>query len=175
MPAVFGGSPVARPDSYEEVQAAVVRARMREAAGVVRGELARVDAKASTLLALVGAALAVVASTLTGRHGLPVPAVVIAWTGAGCLGTATLLLLAALRPRLAGGFGFVAYARTAPAGLLDAFTAPGDVDQAGDLVLLSALTLAKYQRLRTAVDTTVTGLLLVAVSAVLAAVLGGVS
>ena len=173
--AAISGDYVAQVDTRAGVERAVVLVRMREAAGVVRGELSRVDAKAATLLALVGAALAVVASTLTGWHGLAVPVLMVAWIGAGCLGVATVLLLAALRPRLAGNYGFVVYAKTTPTALFERFANLADLDQAHEVVGLSTLALAKFRRLRYAVDLTLAGLVLLSGSAVLAAALGGVS
>lgn len=136
---------------------------------LVRAELARVDAKAGLLLSWAGAALAVVITVTTAATSTTrVPAVALAglWAAAGLLGLAVAVLLLAVRPRIPriGGTGFVVHARAAsPAALLHTLTSADAASHvAADVWLLSRLAVAKYRRLRLAVDLLVVALLVLA-------------
>ncbi|MFI2577677.1 Pycsar system effector family protein [Streptomyces rochei] len=114
----------------------------------VRAELGRVDGKAFGLLALAGTALSAgLAVVGTGQlHG----AARAAATVAGALVLASAAALAdAIRPRLRGRFGFMAWAR---AGTLDEvlthFAAGGTERQAHELRALSRSVRGKYRRIQ---------------------------
>lgn len=66
--------------------------------GQVREELRRVDTKATTLLSVVGVALAGVVAL--GKSGMPVPALAALWFAALPIFGAVLVLLATIRPKL---------------------------------------------------------------------------
>ncbi|MEV6305867.1 Pycsar system effector family protein [Actinoplanes sp. NPDC051861] len=146
----------------------------------VRAELARVDTKASTLLALSGTALTVLLALLA-RTRLPGLAVAAGWLTAGLIATAVLLLALAIRPNLTGGHGLVRYARRDPAELCEEFHSIEQGDgqsrtdherrEAAALVALSRLAVAKYRRVRAAVDLLLAGLAGIALTAALAALL----
>ncbi|MEU7938566.1 Pycsar system effector family protein [Microbispora bryophytorum] len=144
-------------------------ADLHEQAALVRAELARVDAKAGLLLSWAGAALAVVITVTTAAISTThVPATALAglWAGAGLLGVAVVVLLLAVRPRIPriGGTGFVVHARAAsPAALLHTLTIADAAGQvAADVWLLSRLAVAKYRRLRLAVDFLIVALVVLA-------------
>lgn len=155
---------------------------MVEAEGTVRGELARVDGKASTLLALATGGLAVLAAAAPGRlPDLPVAAVVGVWVAGGLLAVTIGLLLAAVRPQLASQSGpipgtFVAFAAAGDAaavvGQVCEAVAGGQRHQAAVLRGLSQLTCRKYQRLRWACHLLLAALVVLAAAAVLAQVGG---
>ncbi|GAB3157647.1 hypothetical protein GCM10027290_59070 [Micromonospora sonneratiae] len=140
----------------------------------VRAELARVDAKASALLAVAGAALTVGLAVLA-RADLPVSAMVAGCVTVALVGIAVGLLACAVRPRLNGGYGLVHYAGSLPGDLLTEATLP-PLDTAAELarqlVWLSRTALVKYRRLRTAVDLLLAALVGTAATALLAVALG---
>ena len=138
--------------------------RLDDELTTVRAELARVDAKTSTLLGLagvlLGGGLAVLGSA---SHRLPVAAAVPAWTAAAAVGAAVVLLAVAVRPNLRGNFGFVRWCRSANAqALLAELTAETAADplagRAGQLRWLSVALLTKYTAVRRAVTLLVAGL-----------------
>lgn len=127
----------------------------------VRGELNRLDSKAATLIAVVGAVMAILTSQI-GRSALPVR-ITLAAAGLALTGAAVLLLVMVLRPRL-GSTGFCRWADTAPDEIQSLFRArPYRVAelQPADLHFLSVLVLRKQRWFRRAVDLVVLGLALV--------------
>ncbi|MGC5662736.1 Pycsar system effector family protein [Micromonospora sp. WMMD723] len=140
----------------------------------VRTELARADSKASTLMAVAGAAVTVGVAILarTDLPGLALAAGVVTVT---LVGTAVALLAGAVRPCLGGGHGLVRYATTAPGDLMAEATAPpltAAAERAHHLVWLSRTAVRKYRRVRTAVDLLLAGLVSTAFTAALALLLG---
>lgn len=117
-------------------------------------ELNRADGKAGILLGWVGAAVALVTAAVEG-HQLSVASAVLEWAGDALLIAAIVCLLAAVRPHLRDGTGWIRYAR------LDAQAAAREAEnittaateaaarRAGDLAQIAY---TKYLRLRIAVD-----------------------
>jgi hypothetical protein len=132
----------------------------------VHTELARVDAKAGTLLAVAGVALSVGLSVL-GRAHLPVAAAAAGWAAATAVGAAVALLAGAVRPQLGNDHGFVRLARLSREQLLDPID-PDPVDPA-QLIWLARLTVGKYTRVRWSVDLLRVALAATGLAAVLAA------
>lgn len=140
----------------------------------VRAELVRVDSKASTLMAVAGAALTVGVAVLA-RAGLPGVALAAGLVTVGLVGTAVALLACAVRPSLGGGHGLVRYATALPGDLMTEAAAPPLLaagEQAHHLVWLSRMAVCKYRRVRLAVDLLVAGLGGTAATAALALILG---
>ncbi|MFI6820537.1 Pycsar system effector family protein [Micromonospora sp. NPDC050187] len=140
----------------------------------VRAELVRVDAKASTLLTIAGTALTVGLAVLA-RAGLPAPALAVGAVTVAMIGVAVGLLAYAVRPSLGGSHGLVRYATALPGDLMTEAAMPAldlAAYRAHELVWLSAATLAKYRRVRTAVDLLLAGLVGTAATAGLALALG---
>jgi hypothetical protein len=143
--------------------------------GTVRGELGRVDAKASTLLALAGVLLGGGLAALASADPLPTAAAVPAWAAAATVGAATLCLAAAIRPRLDGDFGFLRWAGHNGAAavlthLIDEATPPGSplLDRSHELHCLSRAAYAKYVHVSRAVTLLIAGLGLGAVATAVA-------
>lgn len=122
----------------------------------VRAELARTDAKCSTLAGLTGAAAAFIA-TQTGRAPLPVRSL-LGLAGVLLVTAAIVLLVGVLRPRL-GSTGFRRYARMTSAQIDLHFRQPQS--PAEDLRVLSVICDAKNRLLRRAVDLTACGVALI--------------
>ncbi|SCL67909.1 Pycsar system effector family protein [Micromonospora eburnea] len=136
----------------------------------VRAELVRVDGKASTLMAIAGAALTVGVAVLA-RADLPTVATTAGVVTAVLVGTAVGLLAGAVRPSLAGGHGLVRYAAAVPGDLMTEASMPAmaaAADQARHLVWLSRTAVRKYRRVRAAVDLLLAALVGTAVTALLA-------
>ncbi|SCL43796.1 hypothetical protein GA0070606_0001 [Micromonospora citrea] len=146
----------------------------------VRAELYRVDPKASGYLqmagVLLGAGLAVLGGAGAGGH-LPTTAAVAGAATAAVVLTAVVLLLTASRPRLAGGYGFMAYADATDAQSVLARLAGGDTDQvaqmtpltrARELWWLSRAVRAKYAAIARAVPLLLAGYAGAAITAALA-------
>ncbi|SCL39216.1 hypothetical protein GA0074692_5283 [Micromonospora pallida] len=139
----------------------------------VRAELVRVDSKASTLMAVAGAAVTVGVAVLA-RADLPALAMAAGVVTVALVGTAVALLACAVRPSLGGSHGLVHYATAVPGDLMTEATAPPLVttaEQARHLVWLSRTAMRKYRRVRLAVDLLVAGLVGTAVTALLALIL----
>lgn len=142
----------------------------------VRGEMNRVDAKCSTLAALTGAAAAYTGS-LAG-HGPLAARTTAAAASLAFAGAVLVLLLAVLRPRLAGGIGFCRWAvmtTEAIAGQAENAGTPHgrrrEAQQAPEaLRVLSVITVGKYRRLRIAVDLAAAGVVLLAAGALAGAI-----
>jgi hypothetical protein len=150
----------------------------------VRAELARVDAKCSTLAALAGAAAAYTAGQAS--HGPAAVRGVLVAAGAVFTAAVLVLLLTVLRPRL-GSAGFCRWAGLSACEIgsratqLDDALAIGGIPAmeaaraarehtAHTLQTLSVITLTKYQRLRLAVDLAAVGVLLLAATGIAGAV-----
>ncbi|MEV0942461.1 Pycsar system effector family protein [Micromonospora wenchangensis] len=137
----------------------------------VRAELARADSKASTLMAVAGAAVTVGVAILA-RTDLPAPALAAGAATVALVGTAVALLAGAVRPCLSGGHGLVRYATAAPGDLMTEATAPpltAAAERAHHLVWLSRTAVRKYRRVRTAVDLLLAGMVGTALTSLLAA------
>lgn len=140
---------------------APIPAGLTAARDQVRDELRRADAKATTLLSLVGAALAGIIA-LAGRP-LPTPASVALWISAAPILASVLLLLAAIRPRLTDQptrGSWLHAAQTGPASLLKTYTHTEEsaLASAHDLCDLAAIAHAKYRRIQAAMTAFVIGL-----------------
>jgi hypothetical protein len=139
-----------------------------------RGELARVDAKAATLLTVAGVALTV-GLTVLGRTHLPAIAAVTGWLAVALLGTGVVLLALAIQPNLSGNHGFVRYAAAADGEQLLADVARERrtnrrplSDLADQLVWTARAARGKYLRVRYSVTLLLAGLAATAVTALLA-------
>ena len=137
----------------------------------VRDELRKADTKALGLLALFGATLAGVVAL--GKTDMSTPAAVVLHLAAAPIGAALVALLLTLRPNLAGHNGFLRWQayRHEPAAIVtdladDTTFAPTAL--AEELVHLSLLAVAKYQRIRHAVHLLLAGLALLALAVLLA-------
>ncbi|MFG3245020.1 Pycsar system effector family protein [Streptomyces sp. NPDC048187] len=130
----------------------------------VKAEITRTDTKTALLLAFVGAVLA---GTWTAARDLPltVPAVILGGLGLALLVGAAGLLLRSVRPNLGGRHGFPLWA-TLSAEEIGAAVA-GDL--AADVAGLSRIAVAKFTRLRRAVDLTMVGGALLIVAALVTA------
>lgn len=174
--------PPPRPGRPSPVGAGAAGSRAEPAlqAALVRldGQLTRVDGKASALLtlatALAGGALtvvAVLAAVLAAGHAVPAAAAVLAWAAAAALTAAVGTLLLVVRPAVASGAGFPAWAGLSLEQLLDHLTAGDTGNPATEVLFLSRLAVTKYRLVRRAVDLMTAGLALAAAGAVTAAVL----
>jgi Family of unknown function (DUF5706) len=137
--------------------------RLNEELGAVRAELTRLDSKCSTLAGLSGAALAFVATRVTG-HGPMLTKVPLVIAGVALAAAAVVLLATVLRPRF-GPTGFNRYAvmtATQIRALLETHTGDEDTDRARDLYILSSFARRKNRRLRLAVDLIIAAVALVA-------------
>ncbi|MEO3767686.1 Pycsar system effector family protein [Streptomyces sp. B5E4] len=113
----------------------------------VKAEIARIDTKASLLLALIAAVFAG-AWTVGSSAPLTVPAGVLGGTGVGLLVVAVALLLRAVRPNTRGGHGFPLWATLTP----DEIRTLLPDDQAADIANLSRIALVKFKAVGRAVD-----------------------
>ena len=136
-------------------------------------EMGRTDSKASTLLALTGAALALLVGGLTGRP-LPVSAAIAGWAAVAVVAAAVVVLALALRPSLRGTppGSLLAWAcgpDTVRAELADLVADPNLVidRQAAQVSVLAGLAVTKFRRLRLAVDLLLVALPLAALVPVL--------
>ncbi|QNP64466.1 Pycsar system effector family protein [Streptomyces genisteinicus] len=133
----------------------------------VKAEIARIDTKASLLLAFIGVVLAG-AATLAKDAKPSILAIVVGAAGAGVLLVAVVLLLRAVRPNLSGRpvAGFPLWA-----------TLTGDQvrnvlaeDRRGqDIANLSRIAVAKFLRLKRAVDCICVGGALLVLAALITA------
>ncbi|MGG8318114.1 Pycsar system effector family protein [Streptomyces lividans] len=132
----------------------------------VASEISRTDSKASLLLAFNGAALAGLASIAD--HDLPTPVKVAGTLAVLALGTAAVLLLLVVRPNLSGDdrASFPYWARLRDDD--DVRACMNSDTRAARIRVLSTIALAKFSRLRQAVNCTLAALGLLALAAVLA-------
>jgi hypothetical protein len=152
--------------------------RLAEELAAVRGELARVDGKCSTLAGLAGAAAAFTASQ--SGHGPLAVRAILAAAGVAFTAAVLVLLLTVLRPRL-GTAGWCRYAAMTAeqAGHLAEHGRHGSPECAvqaddfgpADLLALARIADAKFRRLRLAVDLLAAGVVLLC-AGMLAAALG---
>ncbi|SEC16818.1 hypothetical protein SAMN05428945_2213 [Streptomyces sp. 2224.1] len=128
----------------------------------VKAELARTDTKASLLLAFTGAMLAGAWTVATSVH-LPPAAVAFGSAGVAVLLVAATYLLRTVRPNLGGARpqGFPKWATLTPDEIRDALS---EDDRPEHIAALSRIAVAKFNRLRYAIDLTCVagGLLVVA-------------
>jgi hypothetical protein len=144
--------------------------RLQVAHEQARDELRRADTKATTLLSVVGAVLAGVVA-LTTREHVSIPAMAALWAAAVPIFAAVLVLLAAVRPKLAqfpipGTWLHATY--NGPAALLEASSPAAAQALAADVAVLGGIAVGKYRRIGSAVTLLVIGLGVLAVSLVLA-------
>jgi hypothetical protein len=150
-----------------------VGAVIEQAQADVNDQLRRADTKAAGLLPLFSGFLAGVVALST--RPMPVAAVVLLWLSAAPIAVAVLVLLHAVRPRFHDGdpFGFQRLVRFTgrPSELLTVLAQDTSATrQAVELSGLAAIVRAKYRRVRLAVDLLAVGLLLLAVSLAVTAV-----
>ncbi|MEV8311883.1 Pycsar system effector family protein [Streptomyces flavidovirens] len=128
----------------------------------VTGEIARTDSKASLLLAFTGAVLAGLASAADTQ--LPLVTKAFGTLAVLTLGAAAVLLLLVVRPRLGGTdrASFPYWAQLDEDEIRASMT--GDT-RAARIRVLSGIALRKYTRLRYAVDTILTALVLLTAAA----------
>lgn len=133
-----------------------------------RDELRKADTKVTTLLSLVGAALAGVVA-LTTRQ-VSILATVALWTAATPIFASVLVLLSALRPRLSNPTPgtWLDAALNGPSTLLAAPEMPSADRVALDTAQIGRIALCKYRRISRAVTLLFLGLSLLAVALVLA-------
>jgi hypothetical protein len=144
--------------------------QITEATEAVRAELARIEAQAATLLALFGAALAVVIAAA--QTGLTSSAAAFVWAAALPTGCAVSLLLWAVRPRFAPRLQLDAQRYAAYIERPDDLEAELAASSLGTaraqrLAVLSAHAVAKHRLVRYAIDLLFASLALLAVAAVL--------
>ena len=128
----------------------------------VAGEIARTDGKASLLLAFAGAVLA--GLTTLADHDLPTATKTLGALAVTALGAATVLLLLVVRPRL-GGHDRASFPYWARLDETEIHACMDDDTRAVRIRVLSTIAVAKYTRLRRAVDCTLTALALLASAA----------
>ncbi|MCX5529839.1 DUF5706 domain-containing protein [Streptomyces sp. NBC_00006] len=128
----------------------------------LQSDMARAEGKASLLLALSGAVLVALVSTVKDLH-LPAPAVAVGAVGGAALLASTVLLLLAVRPDL-GGPGWPSWSRLTREELNDCLARGYRVEH---LRYMAALARRKFLLLRVAVDCLLGGLGLLAAAVVL--------
>lgn len=142
----------------------------------VRDELRRADSKATTLLSLVGASLAGVIA-LSQREA-PGATQMLLWTSGSLIFAAVLVLLNAVRPRLAGDpvpGTWLHAAKVGPATLLESCGAETAVDDATTasathVCRLAQIAWAKFRSIQVGVTLLGCGLCVLAVSLLVGAV-----
>ncbi|HVV10549.1 Pycsar system effector family protein [Amycolatopsis sp.] len=133
----------------------------------VRDELRRADTKATTLLSVVGVALAGVIAL--GKAGMPAPALAALWLAALPIFGAVLVLLATIRPKLSQfptPGSWLDATLHGPGVLLEAGSYAAEV-AANDVCLLGHLAVAKHTRVKHAVNLLIVGGTVLAVALVL--------
>ncbi|KAB7833534.1 Pycsar system effector family protein [Streptomyces mobaraensis] len=138
-----------------------------DAVTMLRGELGRSDSKASLLLALTGAALAGIGSAAPSWIHLPAAAVTVGVVGALAFFAATVILLLAVRPTLAGT-GWPTWHKLTDTEL-EARLADGA--RMDEVRVLQAAARSKFARVQYAIGCALVGAGCLAVAAVLAAAL----
>ena len=130
----------------------------------LNGQIARCDSKASLLLALTGTSLAGVVSVAANARPAAA-ALTVGSLGAALLFTATMLLLAVVRPNTTGP----GWPRWPEMNDTELDAALHVIPRLPEARTLAALARRKYQGVRRAVDCTRAGLALLALAGVLAA------
>lgn len=147
---------------------------LRAEADAARAELARIDSKAAALTGWAGTGFAVISAAAT-ITTLPTAATAALVAGAGLLAAAVAVLLTVIRPSIPrrGGTGFVRIAALRDGEQLQELVSVDLAAQrrqaAAHVVRLSQIALAKYRRLRVAVDLLLTALVVLASTLPLAA------
>jgi hypothetical protein len=131
----------------------------------VRDELRRADAKATTLLSLVGAAMAGVIALA--NRDMTGAGVVLLWTSLVPIFASVVLLLVAIRPRLnphpvPGTWQYAA--RVGPVTLLETCQDAESMTTADHVCVLARIARAKYQRIAVAIALLLGGLATLMVS-----------
>ncbi|GAB3479594.1 Pycsar system effector family protein [Amycolatopsis cihanbeyliensis] len=145
--------------------------RLEMAHEQARDELRRADTKATTLLSLVGVALAGLIA-LTTRE-VSVAAIVALWAAVLPVAVAVLLLLSAVRPRLSqypppGTWLHAAY--EGPTALLEATSEAAQAQVAEHVCQLGSVAVEKYRRVSRAISALTCGLSVLLAALVLAVV-----
>jgi hypothetical protein len=143
--------------------------QLQQAHEQARDELRRADTKATTLLSLVGAALAGVVA-LTTRQ-VSVAALVALWLAFAPIFGSVMVLLSAIRPRLSQfptPGTWLDAVHNGPAALLEASSHAAMQVLAADTSSLGGLAVSKYRRIVAAVQLLAIGLSTLAVAMVLA-------
>jgi hypothetical protein len=144
-------------------------AEMPNGLGVARDhvldELRRADTKATTLLSLVGAAMAGVIALTNG--GITGTGAVLLWTSLAPIFASVVVLLTVIRPRLnrrpvPGSWLYAAH--VGPATLLETYGRVDSMLAADEVCILARITQAKYRRVALAVALLLTGLATLMVS-----------
>lgn len=133
----------------------------------VRDELRRADTKATTLLSVVGVALAGVVALA--KAGMPVPALAALWLSALPIFGAVLVLLATIRPKLSQfptPGSWLDATLHGPSVLLEAGSYAAEA-AAQDVCLLGQLAVDKHTRVKHAVNLLILGAGALAVALVL--------
>jgi hypothetical protein len=133
------------------------------ACATVAGEIARTDGKASLLLAFADAALA--GLTTLADHDLPTATKTLGALAVAALGTATVLLLLVVRPRL-GGHDRASFPYWARLDKTEIHACMNGDTRADRIRVLSTIAVAKFTQLRRAVDCTLGALALLALAAI---------
>lgn len=150
------------------MSAPMLPSRLDAETATVRGELTRIDSKAAMLLALGATALSGGLAVLGTGH-LSGRAVAAGWVAAGLVAGGVLVLGASVWPRLAGGFGFMAWAAaTGTDDLVRLMAASQRHYRVWELWQLSRAVRAKYMRIRCGMALMGLGLATAIVTAVLA-------
>lgn len=145
------------------------RVMLLEEITAVRGELARIDAKAATIVGLDGAGLLFSATAASAAGVSPVQAGLLLLASSTLALSALAVLIGAARPT-AGPTGLHRWAGMGTGDVLEALAGADEADHgARELVFLSTLAAHKYRAIRRGVDALVGGVLLLA-----ATVLAGV-
>ncbi|OIV37862.1 integral membrane plasmid transfer protein [Mangrovactinospora gilvigrisea] len=131
----------------------------------VKAEIARTDNKIGLLLAFIGAVLAGVWTVATGIHP-NTAAISTGAAGMAALAAAAGLLLRAVRPNLGGRVGFPLWATLTAHDIRAALE--GD-QRSQHIAALSRIAVAKFARLRRAVDLVCAGGLLLTAAALIVA------
>jgi hypothetical protein len=160
----------------DERDSILIAARLDAELAAVRAAEPRADTKAGQLQQLCsGLLLAGLALLSSGK--LSGPAAAFGWAGAALLGAAVVLLTAAVRPNLAGNFGFVRWARLrGDQELLDSVAGETSAEggdctarQARQLRWLSRSLYGKFSRIRAAQTLLVAALAVAALAAAITA------
>jgi hypothetical protein len=133
------------------------------ACATVASEIARTDGKASLLLAFTGAVLAGL-TTLT-DHDLPTPTKALGALAVAALGTAAVLLILVVRPRL-GGHDRASFPYWARLDATEIRACMNGDTRADRIRVLSTIAVAKFTQLRRAVDCTLGALAFLALAAI---------
>ncbi|MFI8992184.1 Pycsar system effector family protein [Streptomyces antimycoticus] len=148
--------------STASAQGTVAQAHVDKAIADMEGRLARIDSKASLLLALTGAVLAATLSVAASAD-LPLSAAMTGTLTVAAFLAATVILLLAVRPRF--GPGWPTWPQLTTSELAERLAARQQMEE---VRVLATITRRKFAYLRVAIDCALTGLALLALTAGLA-------